>query len=190
MMFSDEQLLSSCIKQGKNAENEIVCNDEMSQLVTRYMRIITIKAHKMKCASIEFDDLVSEGFMGLLNAMKSFSEDKGKFFSFANVCITNKMLNALNKAKTFPALVDDFDLTSVEDISADTENLIIAREESDEIYSAMREILTKRELEVMNLYLNSYSYQQIAMILGITIKSVDNALSRARKKMKSRFSKD
>ena len=141
MMFSDEQLLSSCIKQGKNAENEIVCNDEMSQLVTRYMRIITIKAHKMKCASIEFDDLVSEGFMGLLNAMKSFSEDKGKFFSFANVCITNSAQRA-DKAR-LPAL-SMICLTPLR-ISAPIPKNSSWRARKRRDFSAMREILTKRE---------------------------------------------
>lgn len=184
MSISDEQLLNSCLKYNENGDNEIVYNEEMSMLISRYTRIITIKAHKMKCDCIEFDDLVSEGFLGFLDAMRNYSPEKGAFCSFANVCIANKMINAFNKAKKNPPLSDDFDLTKVEDESAGTEDMVILKEENREFFSAMNKILTKRELEVLGLYLNSFSYQQISRTLGIEVKSVDNALSRARTKLR------
>ena len=40
---------------------------------------------------------------------------------------------------------------------------------------------------VLNLYLYGYSYEEIAKNLGKNVKSVDNALSRVRKKIISRL---
>lgn len=46
----------------------------------------------------EFDDLVSEGMIGLINAAKAWDDTKGiKFSSFAYSCIKNEMIDAVRK---------------------------------------------------------------------------------------------
>ena len=47
----------------------------------------------------------------------------------------------------------------------------------------MNEILSKLELQVLELYLNGKSYQYIADIIGRDVKSIDNALQRVKRKM-------
>ena len=52
-----------------------------------------------------------------------------------------------------------------------------------EIYARLRETLSKREFEVLGLYVDGLSYSSIAERLGITTKAVDNALQRVRRKV-------
>ena len=47
------------------------------------------------------------------------------------------------------------------------------------------EVLSEFELEVLRLYLNGFSYKIIGEKLGKTEKSVGNALSRVRKKLRT-----
>ena len=68
-------------------------------------------------------------------------------------------------------------------IITDPEELIISKEELKNIESKMNEILSKLELQVLELYLNGKSYQYIADIIGRDVKSIDNALQRVKRKM-------
>ena len=51
------------------------------------------------------------------------------------------------------------------------------------MYARLRETLSKREFEVLGLYVDGLSYSSIAERLGITTKAVDNALQRVRRKV-------
>ena len=57
------------------------------------------------------------------------------------------------------------------------------REQLSHVYARLRETLSKREFEVLGLYVDGLSYSSIAERLGITTKAVDNALQRVRRKV-------
>lgn len=183
-MVDDEQLLKSISDASDSTER----SEKTSELISRYMRIIKIKAKKMRSNRVEADDLVSEGFLGLLNAIRSYSPEKGKFSAFANICIANKMKSAVMKSNNQLTLADDFDFDEIEDAKASTEDLVILKEQNKEIYDKLNTLLSKRERDVLSLYIGACSYNDIAEKLNISIKSVDNALSRARAKLKTGFS--
>jgi len=65
----------------------------------------------------------------------------------------------------------------------DPEELVISREEFNDIESKMDEFLSDLERNVLNAYLDGKSYQEIALELNRHVKSVDNALQRVKRKL-------
>ena len=63
------------------------------------------------------------------------------------------------------------------------EELVISREEFDNIEAKMSEILSSLEWKVLTYYLEGKSYQEIADKLGRHVKSIDNALQRVKRKL-------
>jgi len=162
--------------------------EDTSALILKYMKLVKIKAHKAKklChrADIDVDDLISEGFLGLLSAIRTFDEQKGSFESYANVCISNKIKNVVFAGSGVSSVtVDELDLTQAADKYL-TDEIVIEKETLREISSKLCEILSDLEYKVFTLYLDSYSYTAISKKLSIPVKTVDNALSRARGKLR------
>jgi RNA polymerase sigma factor (sigma-70 family) len=161
-------------------------SDESGTLILRYMKLVKIKAHKViklsRRTDIDVDDLISEGFLGLLSAIRTFDKKKGEFESYANVCISNRIKNAaFSGSVIIPD--DEFDITRAADKHL-TDEIVIEKESESEISSKLSTHLSNLELKVFSLYLDSYSYSAIASKLSVTTKTVDNALSRARVKLR------
>ena len=185
--MTDEQLLlgaQNAEKQGDSAEHKKYA----AMLIARYIPLIKARAAYFKSSSVERDDLISEGFLGLLGAIRSYDAEKGTFAAFASTCISNKMKTAVSKnGGNYPERVsmDEAKLEEIGDESPSAEELLIQKEQYDEIEKMTESLLSKREKDVFMLYLSAYSYAQIAEKLGISAKAVDNALSRAKAKLRS-----
>ena len=65
----------------------------------------------------------------------------------------------------------------------DPEELMISREEFEDIENKMGEILSSLEWKVLMYYLEGKSYQEIAQDLNRHVKSIDNALQRVKRKL-------
>lgn len=63
------------------------------KLVTDNMNLVHFLAKKFLNTGMEYDDIVSAGYVGLVKAAEQFDEGRGFAFStFAGRCITNEML--------------------------------------------------------------------------------------------------
>ena len=71
-----------------------------------------------------------------------------------------------------------------ETLSVNPESMLIDNESVLGIEYKINQNLSKLELEVLSLYLDGISYQDIATKLNKTQKTVDNAIQRIRKKIK------
>ena len=65
----------------------------------------------------------------------------------------------------------------------DPEKLLIAREQIEDRNARIKKELSKLEQQVLKLYLQGLSYEEIAEQLGKTEKSIDNSLLRNRGKL-------
>ena len=91
----------------------------------------------------------------------------------------------MNTKKTVPdsALVQIDGLSEeLEDNAQSPEQLIMDREQLGSMQSKLRALLSDREYQTLMLYASGLSYSAISQKLGITEKSVDNALQRVRRK--------
>lgn len=157
------------------------------------MPYIQKRAHSISIAGLDSDDLVQEGLIGLFRAMETYENDQGAAFStYAITCINNCIATAVKQAarkKHLPLsgyLSLDEDDTIMLTGGYTPEELAIANEEYAALQNRINDNLSDFERDVLALYLEGYDYLAVAKRLDTTPKSVDNALQRARKKLKSK----
>ena len=137
----------------------------------------------------EKEDILQESVVAFIHALHSYEKEKGAGFkTYAYVCIKNHISSILRSGQRPKncAMVDyvpleDIDLVSKSEPEADW----IEKEAFFDIKKRISEVLSEFELEVLRLYLGGFSYKSIGEKLGKTEKSVGNALSRVRKKLRS-----
>ncbi len=138
--------------------------------------------------------------IGLFKAIRDFREDRdSSFYNFAHICIERQLTSALrssNRKKhgplnnyiSFDRKEDNGGITLEETISlegADPEEQVLEMEKLEELRSGIDKRLSKMEKEVLDYYLEGSNYTQIAEIMDKSPKSIDNALQRIRKKIKT-----
>ena len=192
--ISDEDLIE-IIKSGDKGA--------FDYLINKYKELVNMKVGKYFIIGAERDDIIQEGLIGLFKAIKGYKPDmQNSFKSFANMCIERQLITAIktsNRQKHMPlnsylslnisaydeeegdsdtSLMDIFDSELIED-PLDT---ITKKEYYQDLESTIDKTLSDFEKKVLNKYINGKSYIQIADELDTTVKSIDNAIQRIRKK--------
>ena len=146
------------------------------------------------------EDLIQEGMLGLLAAIRSFNPEKAASFrTYAEICIRSKLVTAVRAAQRDKHLPLNhsisfetplFDGTSEFLFSSEEspEDVVIGREELQERLDALKGQLSGFEAEILSFYLGGLSCAEIAGRVGKTSKSVDNAVQRIRRKMARQIS--
>jgi RNA polymerase sporulation-specific sigma factor len=160
-------------------------------LLERYRGIVKVKAYSFVPRGLERDDMLQEGMIGLFKAIRDYKLDaRTSFRSFADVCIDRQIVTAIRAAtrKKHAPLNSYLPLSVAEatEVKEATSPLrrLIAAENLNETKDSFEEMLTDREVSVIRLRMAGKSYRDIAVKLSISQKSVDNALSRAKNKLK------
>ncbi len=167
-------------------------------LSERYMRLVRVCARPLFLAGGSSEDLIQEGMIGLLSAIRQFDPNSGASFrAFAEHCIRMRLLSAVKSAsrKKHLPLNDGLSLEQLSEDSGsqlsatpeffrqDPEDLVLARESKEELYAVLSRCLSKLENRVLSYYLDGLSYREIAGVLGKDEKAVDNAVQRIRRKL-------
>ncbi|MBA3292052.1 MAG: RNA polymerase sporulation sigma factor SigH [Actinobacteria bacterium] len=175
---------------------------EIEVLLTRYRNFARSKARSYFLAGSEREDVVQESMIGLYKAIRDFDPDQETpFRAFAELCISRQILTAIKTANRHkhqplnssvsldaPAYGDD-ESTSVADQfmsparTSDPAELVISAEEIEALRASMSRSLTELEGDVLALYMDGKSYEEIAGTLGNHVKSIDNALQRIKRKL-------
>ena len=190
---SDEQLIS-LYRDGDGRA--------MDALLARYRNFARSKARSYFLVGADRDDIVQEAMIGLYKAVRDFSaERETSFRAFADVCITRQIITAIKMAtrqkhiplNTYvslskPLATDEEPDRSLMDVLqthevTDPAELVISSEELRSMKLAFAEILSDFEIEVLHLYVEGKSYQEISALLGRQLKAVDNALQRIKRKV-------
>lgn len=88
--MSDEQL-AGCVSSAESGE-------AVAEMVSRYTGLVLALAGKYS-GGADDEELVSDGLDALLSALRKYSPEKGSFSGFASVCVSNRMKNAVDRAK-------------------------------------------------------------------------------------------
>jgi len=176
----------------------------LEHLLLRYKNFARVKARSYFLIGADKEDIVQEGMIGLYKAIRDFRPDKqSSFRAFAELCITRQIITAIKTATrqkhiplnsyvslTRPVPQEDGadnDRVLVDVLtqggSSDPVELVISREEIENMQTSFREILSDLEAHVLHLYLEGKSYQDIAVSLKRRVKSIDNALQRIKRKV-------
>ena len=191
--MTDEQLLCDY----KNGNQEI-----MDYLMVKYKSMVRKKARAMYLLGGENQDMIQEGMIGLIKAVRDFDvTQKTSFSSFAELCVSRQMYSAIeasNRKKHLPlnsyvSLYEDSEevgegrsLPLIDTIESSKENdpevLYFGKEYTEAFAEQLKELLSPLENHVLYLHLMGTDYRTIAELLGKSPKSVDNALQRIKTK--------
>ena len=177
-------------------------NDSLDVLLQRYRRFTRAKARGYFLIGADSDDIEQEGMIGLYKAVRDFRpERQATFRAFAELCITRQIITAIKTAtrQKHQPLNSYLSLSgtrpgeengsgTVEEVLEakgliDPIEFIISMEDLRSMRRMMSEMLSKLEVEVLRLYVEGKSYQEIAEVLGRHVKSIDNALQRIKRKL-------
>lgn len=164
----------------------------LALVIKSFRPYIEQKVAGLKVPGADHDDLCQEAYVALLSAIGSYDELKGASFStYAIACINNRLADAVKTANRQKnrILNDSVSLTDdsnpVEIISYESpEKQTLDQEQYLELMHKIENVLSEKEQRVLLLWVDGYDYEEIGNMLNIPVKSVDNALQRARRKLK------
>lgn len=182
-------------------------DDAMEEMLNRYKNMVRSKATALYLVGGDKEDLIQEGMIGLYKAIREYDPERNdSFAAFAGLCITRQMYTAIkasNTKKNQPLNnYISFDLYAfAEDSEAggggssayegmgywqkDPEESVIDRENTLRMEEEVFASLSKMERQVLSYYAFGMPYQEIAKVMEKEPKSIDNALQRIRKKLKT-----
>ena len=174
----------------------------MDYILEKYKPLVLRKANAMFLIGGDTDDLIQEGMIGLFKAIRDYRSDREtSFFHFAELCINRQLYSAVeasNRKKHVPlnTYVSFYSQTTEEgkslaetlltDQMDDPEQLVIEQENFTAFWEQLREQLSALERQVLDAYLEGKNYRQIAEELGKSPKTIHNALSRIKGKIRQR----
>ncbi len=158
-------------------------------LLNAQMPMIRQETARFRNCAVDEDDLAQEAALGLLSAAKAFRENGGASFStFARVCVRRRLINTVRTLSHEEIPHESpFDVCErdAEVAFASPDQLIQEKEEEKALLFKLKSALSSLEYRVLILHISSYSYNEIAQVLRIHPKAVDNAVQRIRRKLKS-----
>lgn len=160
-------------------------NDEnaFNTLYKRYLPSVFGCVSSFNIPSSERDDLVQEGVIGLLKAIRSYDNKSSAFATYASLCIKRSIISALRKYNRENRFVYSADGTE-ESEPRSPESEVLGKEEDRQRYLYFIKELSKLERKVLSLYVSGMSYSVMAEKLSCSVKSIDNAITRIKSKIK------
>ncbi len=191
--MTDEALVSEARAGSEEAENI---------LLERYKSLVRMKAAAYYMPGADREDIIQEGMIGVFRAIRSYREERSCSFAvFASLCVQRQIISAVRGAgrmKHYPLNTSvslNRPLSEFEENADPLEEILSTGKENDpaeqcllkedlrRIQITRPRILSERESKVWQLYTEGCSYSEIALRLGCSVKAVDNAICRSKKKL-------
>lgn len=173
----------------------------LDYLIHKYRNFVRAKARTYFLIGADREDIVQEGMIGLYKAIRDYKGEKlSSFKAFAELCITRQIITAVKTATRQkhiplnsyisldkPIYDEESDRTLLDVIVGskvgDPQELLVNQEKYGDMEHKMAELLSGLERQVLALYLDGRSYQEISLELNRHVKSIDNALQRVKRKL-------
>lgn len=176
-------------------------NEEAVGLVVEnYKGFVMMNAKNYFLLGAERDDLIQEGMIGLLKAIRAYEVEKAASFkTFATICIKRQIITAIkkansnkNKALNTSIGIENENKETNREIeyfrglssyrSYNPEELALSKEQVNGLKGYLEQKLSPLETEVFEYMVKGYSYKEIAEMMGAKVKAVDNAIQRIKRK--------
>lgn len=172
----------------------------LDALLRRHRGMARAKARGYFLIGADHEDLVQEGMIGLYKAICEFQTGRGTSFrTFAQLCVERQLITAIKTATRHkhaplndyvpfhrpvggdgqPTLAEVLPTPRV----ADPAEQVVSAERFRDLRRHCRAVLSDLEAQVLRLYVDGRSYQDIARLLQRHSKTVDNALQRVKRKL-------
>ncbi|MCQ2416775.1 MAG: sigma-70 family RNA polymerase sigma factor [Oscillospiraceae bacterium] len=197
--------IHSVTKKGEMTDEELVLlmreePNTFDEILKRYRKLVCNTIAMISDNREDYEDNVDEGIISLYNAAMTYRQDYiASFRTYAMVCVRNCARNILKRnfaerhtQSLLTVSIDDPDIPLIEklvDKNFNPEEMIIEKERVDRLYLWLASRLSSQELEYFWLFaVIGDSYRDIAERKNISTKSVDNAIQRARRKLRAELS--
>lgn len=189
---------SGCEKNGEKARNESDREKAFEILLKRYDFLIRKLTRKYFGFGYEPEDFYQVGAIAFLEAVMKYEENtEYSFYAFALSCVRNGLISEYRKMPMeiqYTTKNEVLSYVSEERPNYSALHSEISEEEKGSVLFAYRQIvkevlsrkdiLTPLEKACFTRYLEGKPYGEIAQELDESVKFVDNALTRCRKKLK------
>ena len=170
-----ERELILSVQRGKEAAFSELCEQYaplIDSIVSRY-------GSRLKDSGENKEDLRQEAILSFYRAIMTYdtAQTKVTFGLYAKICMRNRMVSLLRKTQKQNKQTSKRETLSPLGNAAPSVR-------SNELQTLADQWLTAYEKTVFFLYIDGKSYRDIAISLGVTVKSVDNALFRAKTKLR------
>lgn len=177
------------------SENELISlikednQEAFESLFNKYLPLIKHIISKNMFSGDDFDDMLQDATISFYYAAQMFDFHSASFSTFLTICIERSLKSSLRKnmaKKRIPKELfvpieespeESFKTESAEEVFFNNDVSV------DTISEKFKDLLSVMEFKVLKSFLNTESYELTAKELGISRKSVDNALLRIRKKL-------
>lgn len=176
--------------------------DAFSIMIDKYQPLInkyaSYYAKKFQVQGIEKEELIQEGIVGLVNAINSYmDQDRCIFYTFANLIIKREMERYIKKNMRIKHLllsnatsisesigVDDLIIEDTIYDEKDLVEMLIENNYHEKILYDFKYELSDIQSQIYELRLNHFTNKEIAKLLDISYKSVDNSIRLMKNKFK------
>ena len=187
--LADEQL----IEELRAGNREI-----MDYIMVKYKSMVRRKARAMYLLGGENEDLIQEGMIGLIKAVRDYDKSQGaSFASFAELCVSRQMYSAIETSKRKKHLPLNTYISLYEESEVERDgrtmpliDMIEPVQETDPEALYFGKEYTEAFVEQLYLHLMGTDYKKIAELLDKSPKSIDNALQRIRNKAEKMLGRD
>ncbi|APT75316.1 RNA polymerase sigma70 factor [Marinitoga sp. 1137] len=168
-------------------------NEALNMIIAKFEPMIISIASKYFGAWAEFQDLMQIGYVGLIQAVYSYNEEKTtKFSTFAYLNISSEIksfITYLNREKN-KVLSDAVSIESMfENYSEDSDYYFEVPSEVNLHQSAIYNYIFERtidqmkdlEKDIVKMWLENNSYDEISQNIGVPKKKVDNTIQKFKK---------
>ena len=147
-----------------------------------------------KNIGIEYEDLCQEGFFAISMALKEYNQDTSLFYTYVVLCIRREMERLIKYHRRYKQMIlsnsvslfsylDESSTLVLEDVISSNINL---EEELIDYESYKKLFLYKHNFKfeeslIYELKINKFSNKEIACLLDIPYKKVDNTLRKIRR---------
>lgn len=172
-------------------------------LISKYKGLAKEKSKTYFIAGADNEDVVQEGMIGIFKAIRDFDPDQGASFrTFAELCINRQIISAIKNANrqkhqilnesvslSAPGEADSKEAPTLAEMLAsnsgdtDPETMTLMKEVVDYLRVNESDLFSLMENEVWSQMLKGRNYREIAIALGKSPKTVDNAIQRIKKKI-------
>lgn len=177
-------------------------------LVERNLRLVVHIVKKYQNADEDIEDLISIGSIGLIKAIRTFDENKGRLATYACRCIENELLMFLRGKKKSSREVSLFEpigqdkegneIHLVDVIEQNQPDIIESMELTGNIkrlFALMEDNLTERERQILIMRYGLYggrevTQNEIGEALGISRSYVSRIEKKALLKLREKFEQE
>lgn len=190
--MNEELINDEVIKLAQNGDQEA-----LDLILKEYKKLIYLNIRNYFLVGADQDDLLQEGTIGLLKAIKNYSEGKASFKTFATLCIRRQILTAVRSSTAQKNSVlneasgnnletedghEDYPKELYSNVRYNPEAIFLSKEKIMEFQDFVEHNFSPFERQVFNYMIKGFSYKEIAAELEKTPKVIDNSFQRIKRK--------